>query len=390
MDVAVVEIQSDRTMPINGDCNVSESRGDQPKYHRCKRNTIYIIRVLAVLAVICVIVVLAVYWANGDTLLAEFSFQKKNVRTPVFVCIEVFFAIVLLVSLADTLKVAFVWLRSKHKYTSLNDSNTEFETAMWKGIMTLSSQFRLKQSLEKLHMHALAEIGLLTKEAYRLAVVARSQDQERQHDDEYCTTLSSGIAFEGSHALFTSNIVRVTALITGSRNSGKTSVFNRIMYGGFSETKVDTVGLNLGLKTLTVDGPNMFNQRETLKIEIQLVDFCIPQEQTYEHLPRAFDSHSVLIVVSDAMDRSSLESVAPLIFRLKDKGVNFHTTVFVNKVDAADDMPTIRSECYHHLDGIDMFEVSAKTGDGVTEAFINAVSKAICTEARNVAQIKTM
>ena len=389
MENAVVEIQSDRTMPINGDSSISENRGDQAKYQRSKTNAIRIIRVLAVLTVICVIIILAVYWANGDTLLTRFSFQKENIRTPVFVCIEVFLVIVLLVNVADVLRVAFVWLRSKRKYALLNDSDAQFETTIWKGIMALSSQFRLKQSLEKLHIHALAEIGLLTKEACRLAAGARSQDHERQmavHEDEYCTTLSSGI--EGSHALFTSNIVQVAALITGSRNSGKTSIFNRIMYGGFSETKVDTVGFNLGLKTLTVDGPNMFNQRETLKIEIQLVDFSITQEQSYEHLPLAFDSHLVLIVVSDAMDRSSIENVAPLISRLKDKGVNFHATVFVNKVDAADDIHAVRSECYHHLNGVDLLEVSAKTGDGVTEAFINAISKAICTEARIVAQSK--
>ena len=388
MDDEVIDIHSERATPINADPIFPESRDENVKSQGCRTIVLRCVKVATVLSLLVVIIILAVYWLNGHTLLAEFSFQKENVRTPVFICIEVFLAVIVLISLADILKKVIEWVRNRRKYTSLLENDTRVETGVWTGIRFFSSKFTIRESLDSMQFQALAEIGLLTKQACRMATEATQRDRDRPdavRSDEYNMSLSNGIAFQGGAASATALSVPVTTLITGTKKSGKTSIFNRLMYGGFSEVKPDTIGLNFGLKTLTIDGPNMFNERKVLDIEAQILDCCIRQEDIYDYLPFAFGNNVILVIVCDANDPSSIESVGPLTSQLRVRGLQFHASVFVNKVDEAGQLGDIRARCYPALGGVDLFEVSAKTGDGINESFIRVISKAVSIEAKNAA-----
>ena len=391
MDNIVAETQNGTITPINTEIMIEEDKDEYAKSQRCKTITIRSLKAATVLALISIIVILAVYWLNGRTLLAEFAYQKEDIRKPVFICIEVFLTIVVLISLADIFKWVITWMRSKGRYTSLVENDSQVETGMWKGVKLLSSKFNMKESLGKMKYQSLAEIGLLAKLASSKAAEGTLWDRdgsEGARENEYRIMISSGISFQGSGKLLPSHLVPVTVVITGSKNAGKTSIFNRVMYGGFSEVQADTVGLNFGLKTLTVDGSNMFNERRTLKVEAQVLDFSIRQEEILDQLPFAFNNYLVLIVVTDVMDASSMESVKPLVTRLRGKGMHFYAAAFVNKIDEAEDLAFIRSTSYQSLEGIDVFEVSAKAGDGIISSFISVISKAICIQAKSCAQNK--
>ena len=393
MDNIVVETQNERGTPINTEIMIEDGTDEYVKPQRWKTITIRSLKTATVFALIAVIVILAVYWVNGRTLLAEFAYQKENVRKPVFICIEVFLAIVVLISLADISKWVITWMRSKGRYTSLVENDIHIESGVCKGVRLLTSKFNIKESLGRKKFQSLAEIGLLAKLACRKAVEGTLWDRdgpEAAGESECRIMISSGIAFQGGGGgkFVPSHSVPATVVITGTKNAGKTSIFNRVMYGGYSGAQADTVGVNFGLKTLTIDGSNMFNERRTLKIEAQVLDFGIRQEEIWNQLPFAFDNHLVLIVVSDATDECSIESVAPLITQLRSKGMRFHAAAFVNKIDEVEDLDVIRSTSYQSLEGIDVFQVSAKSGDGIVESFINVISKAICIEAKNFAQNK--
>ena len=376
----IVVIPNERATPINSEVTALESEDRDTNSGRCITVTIRLIKAITVLGLSSVIVILAVYWSNGRTLLGEFSFQEKNIRTPVFIGIEVFLAVVILISLVDILRGIVTSFRRRKQYALLQD---KFEASVWNSFSLLTSKFNLKNSLGGLSFEALAEIGLLAKEGYsKDRNLGERGSVEATNDNEFYIKLTSGIPLLANTVFVDHHIVRVTVVITGAKDVGKTSIFNRIMYGGYPETPLDSVGFNLGLKTIAIGGPNMFNEHKALSIEIQVIDASMGQDDILEQLLCQAASPVILTVVSDVTNPSSIENAGPLISHFGRRGLVLRTSLFLNKTDNAEDISEIRSMYYPTLEGVDLYEVSAKTGYGIIEAFVSMVCKATSLEAR--------
>lgn len=392
MNQEPVDTLRTREISINAEVSVPET--SETKSRPCMRFFACSLKIMTVLVLISAITVLVVYWSNGRTLLGEFSFQKNNIRTPVFIGVEALLAVTLLISLINILRGILIHRkvqtkRQKMKYRLLRESEYyPYDEKSYNSIGNLLLNFSLGSSLKHLDFKALAEIGLLAKKGGE-SVVRQAEGSRSANDDEYHCKLASGIAVQpnGGHETCQQDCItlQTRVLIIGTEGAGKTSIFHRLMYGGFSEGTKDTIGLNSGLKTLTIEGPNMFNEHKKLNIQIQIIDACSEDEAVLELLLRHLrKNHVIIILVLDASDMSSVESTDWQVALLKTRSLlHSFIAIFLNKADKTESVVAETS-----ADGIEVLQVSAKSGDRVTESFVRVICKAVGMEAQNFASGK--
>lgn len=141
---------------------------------------------------------------------------------------------------------------------------------------------------------------------------------------------------------------------------GKTSLVSRFVHGLFSEKYLTTIGVKIDKRSMTVDGN-----------DLDLVVWDIYGEDDYQRLRLSYlRGASGLFLVADGTRRDTLEVAKGLRLTARDHLGTVASVLVVNKADlrasweiGPDELDTLR------VQGWDVFETSAKTGDGVEDAF---------------------
>ncbi|MHA2188626.1 MAG: Rab family GTPase [Candidatus Thorarchaeota archaeon] len=161
------------------------------------------------------------------------------------------------------------------------------------------------------------------------------------------------------------------ALILGPPNVGKTSLIRRYLEDAFSESYTATVGV--GMNVASFEFPDG-------KIVLSVVD--IGGQQSFTALRGRFylGSHHVIFVY-DRTSRETFDNI-PKWYESLNRGP-FMTddealcgSLVANKSDKADEIQVSTQDGKHlaNLLSLEYFETSAKTGEGVSELFIQAAT----------------
>lgn len=151
---------------------------------------------------------------------------------------------------------------------------------------------------------------------------------------------------------------------------GKTSLVARFVHSVFSEKYLTTIGVKVDKKSVHVDGE-----------DVDLVLWDLYGEDDYQRLRASYlRGASGILLVADGTRRDTLEVVRGLRRTVLDQLGPTPMVLAVNKRDLA---PTweITSGALDHLRGQGwvVLETSAKTGEGVEEAFSSLARQMIAS-----------
>lgn len=141
---------------------------------------------------------------------------------------------------------------------------------------------------------------------------------------------------------------------------GKTSLVARFVHGVFSEKYLTTIGVKIDKKTVRVE-----------QEDVDLVVWDIYGEDDYQRLRVSYlRGASGLLLVADGTRRDTLDIAKGLRLTARDHLGTVASVLVVNKADLSasweispDELEALRSQ------GWIVLETSAKTGDGVEQAF---------------------
>ena len=157
-------------------------------------------------------------------------------------------------------------------------------------------------------------------------------------------------------------------VLIGDCNVGKTALVERLTNNAFSETYKPTIGTGHTYWTTTIN-------RQV--IDVQLWDTA--GEERFASLSPIYyrDSQGAMVVYS-VEDQESAKNVIKWIERFRDS-VPGHVPISIvcNKIDLAESQITPDLSQIAEDNGCIYSKVSAKTGEGVNEAFTELVQKAI-------------
>jgi len=157
--------------------------------------------------------------------------------------------------------------------------------------------------------------------------------------------------------------------VLGDSGVGKTSLANRQCRGQFSFQMTPTVGTT-HMKTIV--------QVDNYDVELKIWDTA-GQEQFAALVSMYARGANVCILVGSYVDPESIKNLDVWLERLHNAGENPPIIVAINKTDIIEGAPMtpdqIREEYSERYPNL--FFVSAKTGDGVTELFASAAQEAL-------------
>ncbi len=162
-------------------------------------------------------------------------------------------------------------------------------------------------------------------------------------------------------------------VLLGQKNVGKTAIFNRYLYDEFIKTSM-TIGAYFGTKPCPVDGHNY-----------SLAIWDTAGEEKFDSLTSIYCRKArAALVVYDVTSLDSFNSLPRWVEKVRNVAAPNCTIVIVgNKADLVAEHPNVRqvdtaeARRYAHSINAELFEVSAKSGDGVPEAFQRVVAMAI-------------
>lgn len=159
------------------------------------------------------------------------------------------------------------------------------------------------------------------------------------------------------------NNLTAKILILGDSSVGKSSLLMRFTEGVFSANLATTVGIDYKLKKVKL---------EDLEIKLQIWDTA--GQEKYRALAQNYYKNSMgVLLVFDLTDANSFENVRNWVRQIKNHaGENICKLLIANKADMKDDRKVSEEEIKELAQDINMecFEVSAKVGTNVEEAFM--------------------
>jgi len=163
-------------------------------------------------------------------------------------------------------------------------------------------------------------------------------------------------------------MIKKKICLLGSYAVGKTSLVSRFVHSIFSEKYLTTIGVKIDQK------PVMAGDQE-----ITLLVWDIHGEDTFQRVPSSYlkGSNGYLLVM-DGTRASTWESLKQLrALAVQAIGPDAPFLVLVNKCDLTDrwEFETIKSEV--EAENWEYILTSAKTGEGVEEAFIRLTNSLI-------------
>lgn len=155
-------------------------------------------------------------------------------------------------------------------------------------------------------------------------------------------------------------------ILVGSSGSGKSSLMDRFVNNSFNDIHDMTIGVEFGSRLVILDPP------DGKRVKIQMWDSA--GQETFRSITRSYYRGSAIcMVVYDITDRLSFDAVSSWVEEVKNAtgGTKPVICIVANMCDLAARRNVTTAEgknlaAYHNAI---FFETSAKTGEGVLEAF---------------------
>ena len=161
------------------------------------------------------------------------------------------------------------------------------------------------------------------------------------------------------------SVTRHKIIFVGDAGVGKTTIISRIMDNPFSENYEPSIGVDFMSKDLKYKGQN---------VKLQIWDTA-GQEKYKGLIPSYVRNSSIVFVVYDVSVKTSFDNIP--------KWINFiktieNTTLILcgNKIDLSNrEVKKEEGEALAQKEGIEFFEVSAKTDENIKNMFYNVVAE---------------
>lgn len=167
----------------------------------------------------------------------------------------------------------------------------------------------------------------------------------------------------------------VKLMMIGDSGVGKTALMVRFSDGGFQSEMAPTIGVDFKIKYMeTTDGK---------RVKVQLWDTA-GQERFRTITTHYYRGANGVMVVFDLSSRQTFQEITGWIkniLQLGDRDVYF--ILVGNKNDLERQVQRSEAESLAEKYNARYFEMSAKTGDGVTEAFMHLAETAAARVMRN-------
>lgn len=153
-------------------------------------------------------------------------------------------------------------------------------------------------------------------------------------------------------------------LLIGDSGTGKSSLLQRYSENNFQNTYISTIGVDFKIKTIELDD-------KIIKLQI----WDTSGQERFRSITSSYyrNAHGIIIVY-DTTDTSSFEAV-----KMWSNEVDTYSNEYVqrcivgNKIDLIQQRVVFSSDVKKYTDHVEIktYEVSAKSGTGVNEIFIN-------------------
>jgi small GTP-binding protein len=156
-------------------------------------------------------------------------------------------------------------------------------------------------------------------------------------------------------------VIQKKICMVGMFATGKTSLVQKFVYSKFSEKYHSTVGVKIDRKQVEVEGTT-----------VNLLLWDLAGKDEFQDVPASYLRGSGgLFYVVDGTRRETLEQLYALHEMAHETVGDVPTTVALNKKDLTDQW-LLRTDDYDTLSdhGLHALGTSAKTGEGVEEAFL--------------------
>ena len=157
-------------------------------------------------------------------------------------------------------------------------------------------------------------------------------------------------------------------IIVGNSSTGKTKIIDRYLKNIFEDNSIPTLGFQMNKKEFQI---------EQDKITVQIWDTA-GQEKYASLTSSYYKSAKGALVVYDITDKESFNKVEKLVDDLKNGGdKNIYIILLGNKNDLEDRRVITKEEGENLAQKLNLGfgEVSAKTGDGIEEAFQKLINE---------------
>lgn len=161
------------------------------------------------------------------------------------------------------------------------------------------------------------------------------------------------------------SVQRHKIIFVGDAGVGKTSIIGRILDNPFNEAYENSIGVDFTSKNIRFRGQN---------IKLQIWDSA-GQEKYKGLIPSYVRNSSLVFIVFDISSKTTFDSIPNWISFIK--GIeNTNMVLCGNKSDiAAREVETEKAREFAKSEGINFFEVSAKTNENIKEMFYSSVAE---------------
>ena len=157
-------------------------------------------------------------------------------------------------------------------------------------------------------------------------------------------------------------------IIVGNSSTGKTKIIDRYLKNIFEDNSISTLGFQMYKKEYQI---------EQDKITVQIWDTA-GQEKYASLTSSYYKSAKGALVVYDITDKESFNKIEKLVNDIKNGGdKNIYIILLGNKIDLEDRRVITKEEGENLAQKLNLGfgEVSAKTGDGIEEAFQKLINE---------------
>jgi small GTP-binding protein len=172
-------------------------------------------------------------------------------------------------------------------------------------------------------------------------------------------------------------------VIVGGQAAGNTNIMKRYTGKGFPSTQ-PTVGVDLGIKSVTINGRNVTLQLWDINALLWRI-FLRSSTDASKAVQAAFRAASGVVVVYDITDRATFSEAVECLPTLKERvGASTPIVLVGSKCDLEDSRQVYIEEgdSMARLHGVKFLETSAKEDVNVTRAFDLLIALMLCAEPR--------